>query len=90
MPGFSLFFDFKVFREKNVTQGSIGRGAPRYPPKGPGLYKKVKFLGQDNLSLAIVKDLMTHYTGRRVGADTVIFIIGIKKFNLYSNLLSNI
>ena len=33
-----IFTDFGlIIREQSVTQGSMGHGAPRYPPWGPGL-----------------------------------------------------
>ena len=32
-PGFSLILDLG----QSVTQGSMGRDPPRYPPRGPGL-----------------------------------------------------
>ena len=37
VPEFSLILDLLVIREQSVTQGSMGREAPRYPPRGPGL-----------------------------------------------------
>ena len=35
-----IFTDFgllEVIRGQSVTQGSMGRDPPRYPPRGPGL-----------------------------------------------------
>ena len=40
-------------RGQRVTQGSMGRCAPRYPPCGPGLFKKLKFPERDNSSLTV-------------------------------------
>ena len=45
MPGFSLILD-----GQSVTQGSMGRDPPKYPPVQD--YKKVKFPGRDISSLA--------------------------------------
>ena len=30
-------FGLEVIRGQSVTQGSMGRDPPRYPPRGPGL-----------------------------------------------------
>ena len=34
-PGFSLILE--VIRGQSVTQESMGRDPPRYPPRGPGI-----------------------------------------------------